>query len=154
MLLIQLVLLFATFNIQADIYLLGLGWFLLLLGSFLMFHALTGLQSLGGIDNHDSISKTNLIIRTGLYGVIQHPMYLGYLCFSIAQALVSQHWLSIICSFFVVPFVIILMIQDEELNKRKFGEDYVNYQAQIPRINIIEGAARYVARKYEKRNIE
>lgn len=148
--LIQLVYQFIFYNVQANIYYLGIGWFMLIMGYWAVAKSIVSLKSSGGIEKHESIRNTDTLVATGLYGLIRHPMYFGFIIFSLALSLIAQHWISIICSFLIIPIIILLIISEDRLNSAKFGQEYTEYQNQVPRINIILGVARFLRGKRRK----
>lgn len=79
-----------------------------------------------------SIDKTVKIIKSGVYGVVRHPIYsadiiLGwgiFLFWPIYEVLLSVVWLTLILSFW--------MILEENALEDKFRDEYRNYKRETP----------------------
>lgn len=85
----------------------------------------------------DQTERDQVVIDTGLYSVVRHPMYLGYLLFLIGLAL----WLESIAALVVLPFVfapVIARILIEEKTLRKTLAGYPEYMGTV-RARLIPG---------------
>ncbi len=113
---------------------------LLFIPSFLIITvSVTALMKYDTSEERKSWAFTADLIQTGIYGIIRHPFSVGWTMFAIALAFTSQHWLCIFCMFLQIPFIILVVISEEELNLEKFGADYKTYQAQVPMVNPFTG---------------
>lgn len=137
--LIQFIIEFSFFNFQANLLLFGIGWFLLPIGFWLVASSIVSLRRNGGISESSSISKTDVLVTTGFYSILRNPIYLGAGIFSLALAFVTQNWLSMGCSIVVIPLLANLIVEEETLNKIKFGDEYLSYMNSIPRVNLFLG---------------
>ncbi|PNX52567.1 MAG: hypothetical protein BV458_08955 [Thermoplasmata archaeon M9B2D] len=141
--LLQLLLLFYFDNYGLNIIIFGIGWFMLI-PSFLLFTlSLMALNTYGDIPEGKSLVGTAVIVTKGVYGVIRHPLYAGYMLMSISLALISQSWFSAICTLIIVPLVMIIIHREEEANSIKFPGQYSKYQKEVPRLNIFKGIWMY-----------
>jgi protein-S-isoprenylcysteine O-methyltransferase Ste14 len=74
------------------------------------------------------------LVRSGLYGLIRHPLYAGALVLWVA---VSVADLSVVAAavtlVFVVPTYIANIAREEEMMQAAFGDDYLKYRATVPR---------------------
>ena len=91
--------------------------------------------------------RTTVLITSGSYAVVRHPIYLSFILLSLALLLVTQHWLIAFMGVagMVLSYVAAL-IEDSELVER-FGEDYEVYMHRVPRINFLLGVIRLVGRR-------
>lgn len=90
---------------------------------------------------------TGVLVDTGLYGVVRHPLYLGVIVVFVGAVLLGQSWP--VCAVAVVGIAVMYwnMVLEERWNRRRFGEDYVSYMQRVPRVNIFAGIVRAVRRR-------
>jgi protein-S-isoprenylcysteine O-methyltransferase Ste14 len=119
-----------------------LGWMVLAVGLILVFVAGYEFQKEGGVPEGKHLVHTTVLVDSGIYAVVRHPQYLGFILFALGLALISQHWLSAISG--VIGSVLFYMDvrKEEEANIEKFGDDYTSYMEKVPRMNIVVGAIR------------
>ncbi|MFC1998528.1 methyltransferase family protein [Chloroflexota bacterium] len=91
--------------------------------------------------------KDTVLVDTGIYEVIRHPVYFSFMLYVIALMFISQHWVTIILGIPVVAYLYWTMKQEEWASVDKFGEEYVDYMDRVPRLNIVTGLINY----YKKR---
>jgi len=85
----------------------------------------------------DQTERKQVVVDSGCYGVVRHPMYLGYLLFLIGLAL----WLESVAAVIVLPLVfapVIARILIEEKTLRETLPGYVEYTDTI-RSRLIPG---------------
>jgi protein-S-isoprenylcysteine O-methyltransferase Ste14 len=97
-----------------------------------------------------SVIHTTVLVDSGIYAVIRHPQYLGFIIFVFAFALMSQHWLSLISAIAGSTLFYGDVLKEEQSNIQKFGEDYKSYMKQVPGMNPILGFIRLLRRKRGK----
>ena len=91
--------------------------------------------------------ENTVLVDTGIYEVIRHPVYFSFMIYVVSLMLLSQHWLSIIFGMPIIAYLYWLMRLEEWANVDKYGEEYVDYMDRVPRLNIIAGLINY----YKKR---
>lgn len=81
------------------------------------------------------IKKQHVLITSGIYKYIRHPMYAAHIVWSIAQILLLHNWIAG-WSFFAVmiPHYILRVGKEEAMLKKQFGEEYEMYQKNTGRI--------------------
>ena len=96
--------------------------------------------------------KVKVLIDSGIYSVVRHPMYLGWiLAIFVATIFLHQHWLFVVIGIPGIASVYLILRQEEQLNIEKFGNDYRLYIQKVPRTNLLLGIIRLVqCRKREK----
>jgi protein-S-isoprenylcysteine O-methyltransferase Ste14 len=124
-----------------------IGWALLLAGLVLIALPLTLLPREGRARRGEGLRHTTTVARTGLYAVIRHPLYLGWMLGFVALILLAQHWLVAVLAVPGIACVYLITIQEEERLVSKFGREYVRYAKDVPRFNILAGALRVARRK-------
>ncbi len=108
----------------------------------------------GGVKKGESYIKTKTLVTTGLYAIVRHPQYLAGIIISIALAFMSQHWVVIIL---VIPPIICTYfdtLKAEEKLVGKFGEEYIIYKKQVPRLYPLLGIIKLIVRKARKKEEE
>jgi len=79
------------------------------------------------------ITKPNKIIKTGVYKISRHPMYLATFIIALSASIASLSWL-----FFVLAILMMFFFHKEALIEERycleiFGEEYKNYHQHTPR---------------------
>jgi len=78
--------------------------------------------------------QTNILVTTGIYGCMRHPMHFGLLFFPLAFALLVGSPVFIMIVAPLEMFLILLMIKliEEPQAVKKFGNDYIEYKKKVP----------------------
>lgn len=79
----------------------------------------------------DQTERDQVVIDSGLYGLIRHPLYLGYILFLTGLGL----WLGSVVSVLVMPVIvapIVARILIEEKTLRENLSGYAEYMTQVP----------------------
>lgn len=94
------------------------------------------------------IRRIKVLIERGIYKVIRHPLYLGWiLSIFVATIFLYQHWIFIVIGIPGVASIYLISREEERLSIKKFGTVYKNYMKEIPRMNIILGVIRLLRRR-------
>jgi protein-S-isoprenylcysteine O-methyltransferase Ste14 len=80
------------------------------------------------------LKKGQTLVRTGPYGVVRHPIYLGLIIAIIGTALVYGGYRVIISIVCVFLFAWVRIIEEEKLMSNRFGEDYTKYKKEVKAI--------------------
>ena len=92
--------------------------------------------------------KVKVLVDSGIYGVVRHPMYLGWiLAIFVATIFIHQHWLFVVIGIPGIASVYLISRQEEQLNIEKFGDDYRLYMQKVPRMNLLLGVIRLARRR-------
>ncbi|MGQ4912245.1 MAG: methyltransferase family protein [Candidatus Thorarchaeota archaeon] len=106
---------------------LVLGVFFLVPGAWL---GIRGVRDLGL-----RVSETHRperVSRTGLYGRMRHPQYLGATLSHLGVTLLLSSWFSLLVSPLVVTINYILCWKEETELVHEFGHEYETYQREVP----------------------
>jgi protein-S-isoprenylcysteine O-methyltransferase Ste14 len=116
-------------------------------GVLLIILAMATLRRKGDLQEGGDFTATTVVVKRGVYSVVRHPLYLGWLLTYPAAMLVSQHGLIVILGVLgIVSMDQITRMADEQLVER-FGIDYETYMQEVPRLNILLGIVRKLKRK-------
>jgi len=134
---------FLYYNIYSIDIFLYTGWLLLILGLIMMSVPRFDLSKKGNIPEGKSWVNTTVVIDTGIYGIVRHPLYLGWLIAIIAMMFISQYWITILLG--IVPFFIVVYYSysEDKSNVEKFGQSYLEYRKRVPMLNFLLGLVRY-----------
>jgi protein-S-isoprenylcysteine O-methyltransferase Ste14 len=117
------------------------------MGVLLILLAMKDLRRRGEPEQARDFTTTTEIVKQGIYSVVRHPLYLGWLLAYLAAMLVSQHWL--IAALGVIGMATMVQIARDADGQlvAKFGPEYESYMEEVPRLNIVLGIARKLKRE-------
>ena len=128
--------------------LMYLGWAILVIAFFVVGGmARIAFVREGKSPEKESWLKTTVLVDTGIYSVVRHPMYLSFMMYPIALMFISQHWLSPILGFPLIVYMYFAMKGEEKSNIEKFGDYYGAYMKRVPRMNFLLGLIRLICRR-------
>lgn len=115
------------------------GWLILIVG--FGFFILPGwdFKREGRLPEGRSVVRTTRLVDSGFYGVVRHPMYLGWMLIILGLILMSLHMVTALIGIPSMALAYHSMLMEEEMNISKFGDAYEKYMARVPRLNIIKG---------------
>ena len=122
-----------------------LGWIVWACGMVLVMAPIIMFPRKGGVARGKSFVNTTKLVKTGIYGIVRHPQYLGGI-FSIFIAcfLLYPHCLFAILG---ITGAVITYLSSREEDKKlieKFGDDYSVYMREVPGMNIFAGIWRAI----------
>ncbi len=92
--------------------------------------------------------KLNVLIDSGIYAIVRHPMYLGWILgIFVATIFLYQHWIFVIIGIPGIASLYLISRQEEQRNIGRFGDDYKHYMQKVPRMNLVVGIIRQVQRR-------
>lgn len=92
-------------------------------------------------------NKTGELVQTGVYGIVRHPMYLGAILLFSAMVFFLPHWIMLVLAGINIGIVYHFMLAGKGQNVEKFGEEYRQYMARVPRVNFIVGLIRRIKKQ-------
>ena len=144
---LQIILAFIFYNYWDLEFVLYIGWTIFLLSFFLGFISARTLNTKGGVSERKSFMHTTVLVDSGIYAIVRHPMYVAGLLNILALILISQHWLSVISGVIaLVSYYVDALMADKKLID-KFGNDYECYMQKVPRMNPLVGIIRLGRRR-------
>jgi len=115
------------------------GWATLVIGIIFIFLPIFMLRKKGRVSANKSFIHTKNVVNTGIYAVVRHPLYLGWLLMYVAVIFFSQHWLVVILAASGIFFMCLICRNEDGDMITKFGSDYKNYINSVPSLNIFAG---------------
>lgn len=79
------------------------------------------------------------LVRTGIMGIVRHPMYLGTAIAAFALILIFQSVLSIVLSIIAIVLLWMASKIEDDYNIEQFGDSYREHMAHVPRWNVFKG---------------
>lgn len=92
---------------------------------------------------------TRAVADRGLYAIVRHPQYLGYILLFLGFSLLSGHWVTYSIAVVGIAVLYTQTLAEEKDCQAKFGPAYRDYMARVPRLNFILGLWRYLKKKPE-----
>ena len=124
-----------------------LGWAVWLVGVILLAASMLTLRRRGQAGEGRSYVETEALIITGVYGLVRHPLYLGWMLMYVAMVLFKPNWILVILGIAGAACVYRFAVQEEALLKEKYGESYKHYMQAVPRFNLLAGAIRQLLKR-------
>ncbi len=101
------------------------------------------------VQSSESESDSPELIDTGIYGVVRHPQYLGWLLMYVVTMLFGQHWANLaLGGVGIVCLVLYIRVEDRRLVE-EFGEVYERYMERVPSLNVVWGVIRRLKKNKE-----
>lgn len=123
------------------------GWAVLIAGLGLIALPLVLLPRKGKASRGGGVTQTTTVVTTGVYAVIRHPLYLGWMLVYVALVLCAQHWLVAVIAVAGIASVYLICIQEDRRLLARFGEEYARYQRSVPRVNLVSGIVHLLRRR-------
>ncbi|MFC1938543.1 methyltransferase family protein [Chloroflexota bacterium] len=108
---------------------------ILVIGSIIQLHRK------GQAEQENALSEygTTAVVDSGVYRLVQHPMWLGMIIWSVALMAISQSVIGIVMGVVAANLFRMAAIREREFNIQRFGESYRNYINRVPMWNIFTG---------------
>lgn len=126
------------------------GWIICIIGLVLLFLPMFIFRSKGKVIKKSNWTETTVLVDTGIYSIVRHPLYLGWLFMYFAIVFWSQHYLTIIIGGAGVICVYLISRQEDQQLIKKFGDDYLDYMKKVPRMNFLLGIVQLIRRRNKK----
>lgn len=121
------------------------GWALLALGIVLLASHVV-LRTRGQVAKGGSYLATTVLVNSGVYGIVRHPIYLSFMVMAVALVFLAQITAGVILGVISLGLIYMMMLGEEQFNLRKFGDEYQAYMQEVPRLNLIVGVVRAIVR--------
>lgn len=121
-----------------------------LVAMVLIFLPMLALHRKGHVPPGESFVSTEALVDTGIYALVRHPLYLGWMLMFLVVFLFNPNWVLASIGVLGVACVYGFTKQEEQLLVAKFGESYRGYMQRVPTFNLPAGIIR-LACKSRKR---
>jgi len=120
--------------------------FLLQAGLFFLWPVFT-LKEYGGNPDAENYMHTIRVVDKGLFGILRHPQYLGYMLYNLGFSCLYQHFgVVILAGLAIMAFYMQTRVEERMLVQR-FDHDYLEYCERVPRLNWLLGLVRRYRRQ-------
>jgi len=150
---LPIIMVFAFYNYYRLDFLVYTGWIVLVFSIVIIFLAGGEFRKKGGAPKGKSIVHTTVLVDSGVYAVVRHPQYLGFILFVLALVLMSQHWLSIFSGVVGSALFYKDVLREEQMSVNKFGDYYRRYMERVPRMNFFIGIRRLLRRRRKQSQV-
>ena len=81
------------------------------------------------------VREQHVLVKSGVYRLVRHPMYLSFLLLGLAQMLLLPNWLAGACGLIGAGlFFAFRVLREERMMLESFGDEYRSYMAHTKRI--------------------
>ena len=112
----------------------------------LIFLPMSTLRRGGEVPRDKSYVATQRLVRTGIYALVRHPQYLGWMVMYLALLLFNPHWALAVVAALGVACLYLVVVQEDARLVQKFGPPYERYMRAVPRLNLPVGVMRWLRR--------
>ena len=102
-------------------------WGVLSVGIVLIALPISALRRKGRVRKGKGYVATEKLVDTGIYAVVRHPQYLGWLLMYPALYLFNPHWQLALWAVVGVVCLVVIARQEDGRNVEKFGARYERY---------------------------
>jgi protein-S-isoprenylcysteine O-methyltransferase Ste14 len=120
-------------------------WAIWLVGIVLLFLPISTLRREGQSPRGQGYVATEVLVDSGIYALVRHPQYLGWMLMYLVVFLFSLHWIVGGVGVVGAACVYWFTIEEEKLLIAKFGEPYRSYMERVPRFNLLLQIGRLLA---------
>jgi len=128
----------------------GFGVGFLVVGGLLPFLPMFTMRRYGQAEGDTNYMHVSSVVDRGLFALVRHPQYLGYMLVNLGLVLLSQRWPVIALGGVAIVFFYVQAVAEERDLDRKFDESYREYRSRVPRFNLLLGLARYVVQAVKR----
>jgi protein-S-isoprenylcysteine O-methyltransferase Ste14 len=100
------------------------------------------LRRKGQVPPGESFVSTEALVDIGIYALVRHPLYLGWMLMYLVVLLFNPNWILAGVGILGVACVYGFTRQEEQLLIARFGESYRHYMQRVPRFNLPAGIIR------------
>ena len=90
----------------------------------------------------DAWEHTTVLVSSGVYGIVRHPMYFGTAVWTLGAMLVFPSIPSALLGVACLICYFIACKKEDDYNLEKFGPAYKEHMQKVPMINIFRGILR------------
>jgi protein-S-isoprenylcysteine O-methyltransferase Ste14 len=86
--------------------------------------------------------EVDILIKTGIFSVVRHPQYLGFIFFNIGFIGITQEIIPSALALASIILIVLGVRREEKELEEKFGNKYHKYKQSTPAFNIFLGFIR------------
>ena len=117
---------------------------------FLVFAPMVTFRRHGRVEPGSTYMEATRVLEEGLFRLVRHPQYLGYIFLNLTFMAASQHWLPLVLGAGAILFFYIHAVQEEKGLLERFGQEYRSYMERVPRFNFVSGTVGVLRGRLER----
>jgi protein-S-isoprenylcysteine O-methyltransferase Ste14 len=155
LLILQMILAFFIFRDPKIQVLRVAGLLIWALGCVFALLPILTLRARGGVPKGKNYMETTALVRSGIYAITRHPQNgTAGILLNVALPLIGQHWLLVVLAAVGTVLIYVETFRADEGCIEKFGQEYVSYMRQVPRVNFLAGILRLLVHPRSERTQE
>lgn len=124
---------------------LFIGAFFWLVGMILVIYPIIYFKRKGSVPTGNAYVHTTRMVTDGLYSIVRHVQYTGgILSIFFATPFLYPHWIFILLAIPGVWLTCMSASREDKYLIKKFGDEYKEYMARVPSMNILKGIYRKI----------
>lgn len=128
-----LIFVFNFYNFIPKYEIISLNWLLMILGFLIIINGAVYWISAVTSSIYHKI-KSTILVTTGVYGIVRHPIYAAFLYFATGLILISNNiYLFVLPIVYWVFFSVVLKNTEEKMLISVYGQDYLDYSKNVNR---------------------
>jgi len=128
----------------ANPYLRGAGIACLLVSPVFIFPPFFLLSRYGRPSRGQPYYCTTAVVDRGVYSIVRHPQYVGYVLLTLGFAALSQRVLTSLLAVCCAGAFYVQSLREEAYCQKRSGQKYLAYMRRVPRFNFFAGLFRYL----------
>jgi len=128
----------------------AVGWAIGAIGLALIVWPMFILRREGKPAEGQDWTQTSVLVDSGIYALVRHPLYLGWSFMYVAGMAIGQHCLAVIFGILGMACVYLISKKEDGALVDRFGLAYQAYMQSVPAMNLLLGIVRWLHRKAEK----
>lgn len=137
-------------EVESYLPLFIIGCIVLAFGMVLVMAPIVMFPRRGGVPKGKSFVGTTRIVDTGIYALVRHPQYTGWIyAIFVTTLLWYPHWLFAVLGIMGAVLTYFLIKEEDKSLIEKFGDGYIDYMRKVPRMNVFLGIVRALRRNRE-----
>lgn len=109
-----------------------------------MFAPFYYLKKYGQVESQKSVVHTTQVVDHGVYAIVRHPQYLGYMLLNVGLALINWHGVTAAAAALATLFFYAQAVQEEKYCHQQMGTAYKSYCRRVPRFNFLLGTWKWM----------
>jgi len=85
-----------------------------------------------GMELAETHCSPKKIINTGIYSIVRHPQYFGWILAHIGISVLLSVWYSMLFSPVLVALIYLISKKEEDELIKEFGKEYEDYKKEVP----------------------
>jgi len=118
------------------------GWLVFTMSAVFGWLPIITLKKKGRVPEKKSYIHTTALVDSGIYAVVRHPQYFAGVLMSLALALITQYWMSVILFIPVAAGFYWDSLRADQNLVAKFGSEYEAYMEKVSGMNPLKGILR------------